>query len=81
MKNNLNDLNNYLFETLERLNDDEELKEEGALEKEISRAKAITNVSSAIVQNAKVALEATKFAQEYGIKNPSDLLKLKSDEQ
>lgn len=80
MKNGLNDLNNYLFEELERLNDDEALEDGESLENEIKRAKAITNVSSAIVQNAKVALEATKFAKEYGIKNPGELLKLKSDD-
>lgn len=31
MDNNLNSLNNYLFEQLERLNDDEELEKDGAL--------------------------------------------------
>ena len=39
MDNNLNSLNNYLFEQLERLNDDEELEKDGALEKEIKRVK------------------------------------------
>ena len=33
MKTNLASLNNYLFEELERLNDDEELKNEDNLEK------------------------------------------------
>lgn len=31
MDNNLNSLNNYLFEQLERLNDDEELEKDGGL--------------------------------------------------
>ena len=37
MKNNLNALNNYLFEELERLNDDETLEKEENLNKEIKR--------------------------------------------
>ena len=50
MKNNLNELNNYLFEELERLNDDEELKTN--MDNEIKRAKAITSISTAIINNA-----------------------------
>ena len=76
MKNNLNSLNQYLFEQLERLNDDEELSEDGALEKELKRAKAITNVSLAIVNNAKLILDAKKYADELGLNNKSELLKL-----
>ena len=77
MKNDLNSLNNYLFEQLERLNDDEELEKNGVLEKELKRAKAITGVSTAIVNNAKLILDAKKYADEYGIKNESEVLKLK----
>lgn len=51
MKKDLNALNDYLFEQLERLNDDECLEQEG-LEKELKRAKAITGISTAIVNNA-----------------------------
>ena len=64
MKNNLNSLNDYLFEQLERLNDDEELEKDGVLEKELKRAKAITGVSTAIVNNAKLILDAKKYADE-----------------
>ncbi|MEE3344591.1 MAG: hypothetical protein VZS44_10895 [Bacilli bacterium] len=77
MKNNLNDLNNYLFEQLERLNDDEELLKEEILEKELKRAKAITDISTAIVNNAKLVLDIKKYADELGIKNESEILKLK----
>ena len=77
MKNNLNDLNNYLFEQLERLNDDEELSKEEVLDKELKRAKAITNISTAIVNNAKLVLDIKKYADELGIKNESEILKLK----
>lgn len=66
MKNNLVDLNNYLFEELERLNDDETLMNEDTLEKELKRSKAITEVSSQIVQNAKIMLEAKKHSDNFG---------------
>lgn len=77
MKNNLNDLNNYLFEQLERLNDDEELEKDGVLDKELKRAKAITGISTAIVNNAKLVLDVKKYADEWGVLNENDILKLK----
>ena len=52
MKNKLSDLNNHLFAELERLSD-EDLKGE-ALQEEISRAKAVTNVAAQIVQNGSL---------------------------
>lgn len=66
MKNNLIDLNNYLFEELERLNDDESLMNEDRLEKELKRSKAITEVASQVVQNAKIMLEAKKHCDNFG---------------
>lgn len=66
MKNNLESLNNYLFEELERLNDDDELDTDEKLEKEIKRSKAITNVARSITDNANTILEARKFAYETG---------------
>ncbi len=64
MNNNLASLNNYLFEELERLNDDEELKDDSNLEKEIKRSKAITNVAQTIINNANTVLEAQKFMND-----------------
>ena len=64
MKTNLASLNNYLFEELERLNDDEELKNEDNLEREIKRSKAITNVAQTIINNANTVLEAQKFMND-----------------
>lgn len=66
MKNNLNELNNYLFEELERLNDDEALKEEEEMVREIKRSKAITDVAKTIIDNANVVLNAKKYADEMG---------------
>lgn len=68
MKNNLSDLNNYLFEELERLNDEEELKDNDTLDKEIKRSKAITGIAQQIVNNANTLLSAQKYANDYGLK-------------
>lgn len=64
MKNTLTDLNNYLFEQLERLTDDD--LDEAALEKEIKRSQAVTNVARAVIENGTLALRAAKYSSEYG---------------
>lgn len=64
MKNKLIDLNDHLFEALERLNDDEIVGEE--LETEIKRSKAITGVATVIVNNASVILDAQKHMDNNG---------------
>lgn len=56
MKNKLTDLNDHLFAQLERLGD-ESLDSE-KLKDEIARSKAITAVSSQIINNARLALDA-----------------------
>ena len=76
MKKDLGALNDYLFEQLERLNDDEELADDESFKKEIQRIKAITQVSTAIVNNAKLVLDAKKYAKEYGIENEKKVLQL-----
>lgn len=76
MKKDLGALNDYLFEQLERLNDDEELADDESFKKEIQRSKAITQVSTAIVNNAKLVLDVKKYAQEYGIENEKKVLEL-----
>lgn len=65
MKNKLTDLNNYLYEELERLNDDETLSDPEMFEKEMKRSKAIGNIASNIISNANTMLEASKFVAEY----------------
>lgn len=62
MKNTLGNLNNHLFEQLERLND-EDLKGE-ALQEEITRAKAVALISQNIINNGALVLKAKKSADE-----------------
>lgn len=64
MRNTLTDLNNHLFEQLERLNDEELTNEQ--LNQEIQRSKAMTDVASKIISNAELGLQAEKLKVEYG---------------
>ena len=67
MQNNLSSLNNYLFEALERLNDDETIRnEEGIvdpakLEIELLRAKAISKIAAQIISNGNLVLRAKEL--------------------
>ena len=62
MKNTLVDLNNHLFEQLERLND-EDLRGED-LKDEIIRAKSISDIASKIIDNANTVLAVKKMQVE-----------------
>lgn len=65
MKNTLIDLNNHLFEQIERLNDEE--LDDNSLEKEIKRTKAMASLATNIIDNARLALDSQKFVEEqYG---------------
>lgn len=64
MKNTLSDLNNYLFEQIERLNEDS--LDEAGLEKEIKRSNAVTKVAKAIIDNGNLALGAKRYFDENG---------------
>lgn len=61
-RNTLNDLNNHLFAQLERLSDESVKGEE--LGEEILRSKAVTEVAKNIINNANLALQAEKFADD-----------------
>lgn len=67
MKNNLSDLNNYLFSTLEMLEDDK--MTDKRLEKELKKAQAICSISSQILKVASVQLSAIKTAEQCGLLN------------
>ncbi|MDR1507860.1 MAG: hypothetical protein LBI67_12235 [Treponema sp.] len=62
MKNKLSDLNNHLFEVIERLNDDDLQGEK--LREEIGRAHAISIAASKIIDGGKLMLDAAKAADE-----------------
>lgn len=76
MQNTLQDLNNYLFEAIERVNDDELTEEQ--LEKETKKADTIVKIGQTIISNAKIQLDAWKEANAQGLnigkKAPSVLI-------
>ena len=59
MKTTLGDLNEYLFEQLDRLTDDD-LKGK-KLETEKERSKAVVEVAKTIISNGNLVLQANKF--------------------
>lgn len=71
-KQTLGDLNGYLFEQLERLNDPELSEDE--LSRELQRTKAVVSVSNQVVNVGKLVLDAQKF---YDDRNDYDAAKPK----
>lgn len=70
--NKIIDLNDHLFEQLERLLDAEDSEE---IEREVKRSRAINNIATCITANAAIALKAQKHVDEYGNKsNLPDML-------
>lgn len=61
MGKNLESLNSYLFDELERLNQNDILKDEDLLMKEINRSKAISSIATNIINNANVVIEVNKL--------------------
>lgn len=62
IKNTLGDLNGYLFEQLERLNDED--LDEDMLKTELRRSKAVAEVAKQIIENGKLVLDAQKFSDK-----------------
>lgn len=67
MKNNLADLSNHLFETLELIGDENLSDEE--LEKVLKRAKSACDVSTQILKVAGMQISAIKMAESAGLCN------------
>lgn len=63
MNNTLGDLNNYLFEALERITDDSLSPEE--LDRELDRCETMTKVVDNIIKNADLMFKAAKHADEW----------------
>lgn len=64
MKTTLNDLNEYLFQELDRLTNEDLSVEE--LDKEIKRSDALQRVAKTIIENGTLALQVKKHLDEYG---------------
>lgn len=62
MRNTLGDLNNHLFEQIERLND-EDLKGE-ELQEEIERANAMGSIATKIIANGSLVLQAQRLMND-----------------
>lgn len=79
MKNGLGDLNNHLFEQLERLADDEIMSDPKKAAAEIQKAKAVASIAGAITSNARVQLEALQTINDLRIEQEMlpDTLKVK----
>lgn len=73
MENKLTDLNNILFEQIERLNDDDLHGE--ALKQQIKRSQAIERGAGMIIANANTVLKAEKLKMEYAMddRDPSQV--------
>ncbi len=67
MKNTLTDLNNYLFEQLERLNDDDITPEQ--LDREIKKTDSVVQISEQIIKNGELAYKTMKHLDEYSNNN------------
>ncbi|WP_169976039.1 MULTISPECIES: hypothetical protein [unclassified Campylobacter] len=71
-KTSIADLNNLLFEQMERLRDDELKGDE--LKEELARSQAVDNIAGKILDLAELSLRAAKFQAENGIKQPTMFL-------
>lgn len=65
MENKLTDLNNILFEQIERLNDDD--LQGDALKQQIKKSRAIESIAGMIIANANTVLKAEKLKMEYAM--------------
>ena len=71
-KTTLQDLNNHLFEMIERLKDDELAGDR--LKEELERAKAVDNLSGRILDNYSLKVKTAEMYLGYGLMTPKDAL-------
>jgi hypothetical protein len=77
-KNKLEDVRNHLFMQLERLNDDELMKNPIKRDAELSKAKAIAEVSQVLVNSAKVEVDFIRAIDGItALQSPSDFMSAK----
>jgi hypothetical protein len=69
--NNIQDLNQMLFDRIKAI-EDESLTDE-QLEKEIKKCETVTKIANVIIQNANLALQAQKQFDEYGTGRTVDI--------
>lgn len=60
----LNDLNEYLFQEMDRLTNEDLSADE--LDKEIRRSDALQKIAKTVIDNGALALQAKKYLDEYG---------------
>lgn len=77
MKNKLADLNNYLFEQIERLNDDDMTEEQ--LNMNIKKIETINKIADTIIKNGELQFKSAKMAIDYGVVNQEQIKFLLSD--
>lgn len=77
MKNKLINLNDHLFAQIERLSDESITGEK--LKEEVDRAKAVQGVANAIINNAKLALDAQIAINDRLIKKAPVMIGLESE--
>ncbi len=80
-RNKITDLRNHLFAQLERLSDDEAMKNPIAREREISRANAIKQIADSITATAKVELDTLKAVAEIGGNIKTDFVPIPGKEE
>ena len=71
MANNLTNLNDILFDQIRRLENNDLSNED--LEKEIKKSEQLTKLSTVVLNNAKLALDAQKQFDEYGTGRTVDI--------
>ena len=62
--NSLADLNEYLFEALDAITNDELTEEQ--LQREIAKSQAVTKVAETVIRNGELALKTMQLVNEYG---------------